>query len=76
MTMQEPQITEDPFGPQARDYERMAEAISFIEDNQLSQPSLEEVSAAMGLSPTHAQKIFTRWAGVSPKNYVRNILNK
>jgi len=60
-------LEDDPFGPQARDYERMAEAISFIEENQLSQPRLEDVAAAMGLSPAHAQRIFTRWAGVSPK---------
>lgn len=67
MMSMNPQTDEDPFGPQARDYERMAEAISFIEENQLTQPRLEDVAAAMGLSPAHAQRIFTRWAGVSPK---------
>jgi len=58
---------EAAFGPGARDYSRMAEAISFIEENQMSQPRLEDVADAMGLSPFHAQKIFSRWAGVSPK---------
>ncbi len=62
------QMTHDgAFGPGARDYARMAEAISFIEENRLSQPRLEDVADAMGLSPHHAQRIFSRWAGVSPK---------
>lgn len=72
MTMSDLHHDEDPFGtdafgPQARDYARMAEAISFIEENQLDQPRLEDVADAMGLSPFHAQRVFTRWAGVSPK---------
>ncbi len=60
-------MNENPFGPGARDYARVAEAISFIEENQPHQPNLEDVADAMGLSPFHAQKVFTRWAGVSPK---------
>jgi len=69
MTTETEQILHDvdAFGPAARDYARMAEAISFIEENQLSQPRLEDVADAMGLSAFHAQKVFTRWAGVSPK---------
>jgi len=67
MNTTEPQTHEDPFGPQARDYERMAEAISFVEEHQQAQPRLEDVADAMGLSPFHAQRIFSRWAGVSPK---------
>ncbi len=54
-------------GPAARDYERMADAIRFLERARETQPSLDDVADAMGLSPTHAQKVFTRWAGVSPK---------
>lgn len=57
----------EKFGPAARDYERMAQAIRFLERERGRQPRLEEVASAMGLSPTHAQKVFTRWAGVSPK---------
>jgi AraC family transcriptional regulator of adaptative response/methylated-DNA-[protein]-cysteine methyltransferase len=54
----------------ARDYERVARAIRFIARNRLDQPSLEEVSDAMGLSPYHAQRLFTRWAGLSPKRFL------
>lgn len=54
----------------ARDYDRVAQAIRFIADNRLEQPSLDEVAGAMGLSPFHAQRVFTRWAGVSPKRFL------
>jgi AraC family transcriptional regulator of adaptative response/methylated-DNA-[protein]-cysteine methyltransferase len=54
----------------ARDYERVARAIRFIARNRLDQPSLEAVSDAMGLSPFHAQRLFTRWAGLSPKRFL------
>jgi len=64
--IQDPE-TSGAFGPQAADYARMAEAISFLDENQMSQPRLDDVADAMGLSPFHAQKIFSRWAGVSPK---------
>jgi len=50
-----------------RDYDRVERAIRFIAANRLDQPSLDEVAGAMGLSPFHAQRLFTRWAGVSPK---------
>ncbi|MGD9511984.1 MAG: methylated-DNA--[protein]-cysteine S-methyltransferase [Geminicoccaceae bacterium] len=53
-----------------RDYDRVERAIRFIADNRLEQPSLEEVADAMGLSPFHAQRLFTRWAGVSPKRFL------
>lgn len=55
---------------QARDYDRVAQAIRFIADNRLEQPSLDEVAGAMGLSPFHAQRLFTRWAGLSPKRFL------
>jgi AraC family transcriptional regulator, regulatory protein of adaptative response / methylated-DNA-[protein]-cysteine methyltransferase len=50
-----------------RDYDRVARAIRHIAANRLEQPSLVEVADAMGLSPFHAQRVFTRWAGLSPK---------
>lgn len=53
-----------------RDYARVAQAIRFIADNRLEQPSLDEVAGAMGLSPFHAQRLFTRWAGLSPKRFL------
>lgn len=55
---------------QARDYDRVARAIRFIAENRLEQPSLEDVADVMGLSPFHAQRLFTRWAGISPKRFL------
>ena len=53
-----------------RDYDRVERAIRFIADNRLEQPSLEEVADAMGVSPFHAQRVFSSWAGVSPKRFL------
>lgn len=53
-----------------QDYPRMAEAIRWIAEHRLEQPGLDEVAAAMRLSPTHAQRVFTRWAGLSPKRFL------
>ena len=50
-------------------YQIIARAISFIEDTRAEQPSLEEIASAVGLSPSHFQRIFSEWAGVSPKRY-------
>lgn len=53
-----------------RDYQRIAEAIRWLEQRRFEQPSLEEAAAEIGLSPFHFQRLFTRWAGVSPKRFV------
>lgn len=53
------------------DYQRIAEAISFINTNIQQQPSLEDIAAAINLSPFHFQRLFSRWAGVTPKKYLQ-----
>jgi len=45
------------------DFDRIAEAIRFIEANRKRQPSLEEVASHVYLSPFHFQRMFTAWAG-------------
>lgn len=50
-------------------YGIIARAIDFIGDRVADQPSLEETAAAVGLSPAHFQRVFSQWAGVSPKRY-------
>lgn len=55
------------------DFNRVAEAIDFLKNNYLAQPSLEDVAAHINLSPTHFQKMFTAWAGVSPKTFLQYI---
>ena len=50
-------------------YDVIARAINYIDENAALQPTLEEVATATGLSPTHFQKTFSNWVGVSPKKY-------
>lgn len=58
---------------QARDYGRMEKALAWLGEHWLEHPSLDDAAAAVGLSPFHFQRIFTRWAGVSPKTFVAAI---
>ncbi|NKB37453.1 MAG: methylated-DNA--[protein]-cysteine S-methyltransferase [Gammaproteobacteria bacterium] len=52
------------------DYQRVAQAIQYIRDNVKQQPDLEDVAGHIGLSPYHFQRLFQRWAGVSPKRFL------
>jgi AraC family transcriptional regulator, regulatory protein of adaptative response / methylated-DNA-[protein]-cysteine methyltransferase len=53
------------------DYQRIARAIDFLIERHADQPSLEAVAAAVHLSPFHFQRLFSRWAGVSPKRFLQ-----
>jgi AraC family transcriptional regulator of adaptative response/methylated-DNA-[protein]-cysteine methyltransferase len=53
------------------DYTRVEHAIRFLEQHATEQPSLEEVAARVGLSEFHFQRLFQRWAGVSPKRFLQ-----
>ena len=53
------------------DYHRIEKAISFIQSQRLEQPSLEEIATHVHMSPHHFQRLFTRWAGISPKKFLR-----
>ena len=52
-------------------FSRIAEAIDYIKDNFKTQPGLEEVAEKIHLSPFHFQRLFTEWAGVSPKKFLQ-----
>jgi len=52
-------------------YERIAKAIEFISENITAQPTLEEIAEKVNLSPFHFQRMFTEWAGVSPKKFLQ-----
>ncbi len=54
-------------------YNRIAEAIAYIQQHFKSQPNLEELALKMHLSPFHFQRIFTEWAGTSPKKFLQYI---
>lgn len=57
-------MTQDPYH-----HGIIARAIEHIGDTVNGQPRLEEVAAAVGLSPAHFQRVFSQWVGVSPKKY-------
>lgn len=66
-------ITPDPGTPQAGDYEIVRQVIETISLDYRDQPSLERLSEAVGVSPTALQKLFTRWAGLSPKAFLQAV---
>ncbi len=53
------------------DYPLIEQAILYLEKNYKSQPSLAEVSENVGMSEFHFQRVFTRWAGISPKRFLQ-----
>ena len=55
------------------DFDRIATAIEFIKNNFNRQPNLDVVAAHVHVSPYHFQKMFTAWAGVSPKKFLQYI---
>jgi len=54
-----------------RDYRRIETAIRYLTEQFPAEPDLDEVAAKVHLSPYHFQRLFTRWAGVSPKKFSR-----
>ena len=60
-----------PPAPAASDYARVEIAMRFLNDGYLEQPSLDAVAEHVGLSPHHFQRLFRRWAGISPKRFVQ-----
>ncbi len=52
-------------------YGRIEIAIKYIQQNFMEQPSLEEISKIVGISSFHFQRIFSDWAGVSPKKFMQ-----
>lgn len=65
-------------------YDKIATAIDYIKSNFKTQPDLQEVAAAVHMSPFHFQRVFSEWAGVTPKkflqyltlDYAKNILRE
>ncbi len=52
-------------------YQLIERAIQYIEANAQRQPELDEIASAIGLSEYHFQRLFTRWAGISPKRFMQ-----
>jgi len=54
-------------------FSRIEEAIAYINSNFKSQPSLDEIASNIHLSPFHFQRLFSEWAGVSPKKFLQYV---
>lgn len=54
-------------------YQRIEKAIIYLKEHFKDQPDLDEVARQVFLSPFHFQKLFTNWAGVSPKKFLQFI---
>lgn len=64
-----------PFEPPApsRDYDVVRRAIRFLTEQARDQPELDVLAAHLKLSPAHVQKLFSRWCGLSPKEFLQAI---
>jgi AraC family transcriptional regulator of adaptative response/methylated-DNA-[protein]-cysteine methyltransferase len=66
------------------DYERIEKVIQYLMEHQAEQPGLETLAGVAGVSKFHFQRIFSRWAGVTPKmflkfltaHYAKNLLHR
>ncbi len=54
----------------SRDFRRIARAIRFIDEHFREQPRLATIAASAGLSEFHFNRLFRRWAGVTPRQYL------
>jgi AraC family transcriptional regulator of adaptative response/methylated-DNA-[protein]-cysteine methyltransferase len=61
-------MTNDPIS----DYARVERAIRYLDAHRASQPTLADVAQQVGLSESHFQRLFTRWAGISPKRFIQH----
>jgi AraC family transcriptional regulator of adaptative response/methylated-DNA-[protein]-cysteine methyltransferase len=59
-------VTEDNIN-----YLRIEQAIQYLEENFQHQPRLDDVAETVHLSPFHFQRLFTEWAGISPKRFMQ-----
>ncbi|MGQ0484718.1 MAG: methylated-DNA--[protein]-cysteine S-methyltransferase [Hyphomicrobiales bacterium] len=55
----------------SRDYDLVRRSLAFLTENWRDQPSLETLAERSGVSPHHLQRLFTRWAGLSPKAFLQ-----
>jgi AraC family transcriptional regulator of adaptative response/methylated-DNA-[protein]-cysteine methyltransferase len=55
------------------DYDIVRRAIEFISENWRDQPSLDRIAAKVGMQPLSLQRLFTRWAGLTPKGFLQAV---
>jgi AraC family transcriptional regulator, regulatory protein of adaptative response / methylated-DNA-[protein]-cysteine methyltransferase len=57
----------------SKDYDMVRRSLAFMTENWRDQPSLEAIAEKSGVSPHHMQRVFTRWAGLSPKAFLQAV---
>ena len=62
-----------PLANSSRDYARIAEAIGYLHAHRRDQPDLAMLARHLSLSEAHLQRLFTRWAGISPKRFLQSL---
>jgi AraC family transcriptional regulator of adaptative response/methylated-DNA-[protein]-cysteine methyltransferase len=55
----------------SRDYRRVETIIHWLDEHHLEQPSLKDMAASAGISEFNLQRLFSRWAGISPKRFLQ-----
>ncbi|MEM9028491.1 MAG: bifunctional helix-turn-helix domain-containing protein/methylated-DNA--[protein]-cysteine S-methyltransferase [Pseudomonadota bacterium] len=68
-----PDIAQQGTRMRASDYDLVRKAIRFLTEHWTDHPELETLADHLGLSPTHCQKLFKRWCGLSPKEFLQAI---
>lgn len=61
----------DNYTQLSEDYQRIEQAIQYLEAHYQRQPDLNEIAQHIGLSEYHFQRLFTRWVGISPKRFLQ-----
>ena len=71
-----PSVTGLEGAPDRGDYLLVERAIRYIETHARKQPSLVEIADHVGTSESHLQRVFTRWAGISPKRFLQYLTHE
>lgn len=61
----------DNYSQSTLDYKRIEKAIQFLEGNFQNQPNLDDIAQSVNLSKYHFERIFKRWAGISPIQFLQ-----
>lgn len=69
----EPRVPSSDHTGARRDYDQVRRAIAFLSAQWENQPDLDRLAAHLGISAAHCQKLFKRWCGLSPKEFVQAI---
>ena len=60
-------------GTTSLEYRRIERSIRFMDERFREQPSLEQVAKSAGVAPHHFARMFRRWAGISPKQFMQRL---